>query len=82
MADNLIEGRPITFSSSVLVDRDQNQLNLTLKSYQTKHGLATKIHSTNFDEESMAKKTNFQMDELSTENAYYVKGPMGKGLQI
>jgi len=51
MAENLIQGRQIFFSNNLLVDRDQSQLNLTLKTYQTKRGLATKIHSTNFDEE-------------------------------
>ena len=33
MAENLIQGRQIFFSNNLLVDRDQSQLNLTLKTY-------------------------------------------------
>ena len=79
MAENVLKGEQFFFSNGVLADRDQNQLNLTLKTYQTKRGLATKIHSTVFDEEKMGKN-RVHVGELSTENAYYVKGPMGKGL--
>lgn len=81
MAENKLQDRPIFFSTNKLEDRDQSQLNLTMKNYQTKRGLATKIHSTHLDEEAM-NKNQIQFEELSTENAYYVKGPMGKGLQI
>lgn len=56
MSENLIQGRPIFFSSNKLEDRDQSQLNLTIKNYQTKRGLATKVHSTHFDEEEMNNK--------------------------
>ena len=36
---------------------------------------------TDYDEEHH-RKNQVHVDELSTNNAYYVKGPMGKGLQI
>lgn len=55
MADNVLKGEQFFFSNGVLADRDQNQLNLTLKTYRTKRGLATKIHSTVLDEEKMGK---------------------------
>jgi len=56
-------------------------MNLTCKNYSTKRGLATKIHSTSMDSESVKKQAP-TLEEISTDNAYYLKGPMGRGLQI
>jgi len=45
--------------------------------------LATRIHSTEFEEESIkGDGAEFIGDILSANNAYYIKGPMGKGLQL
>jgi len=81
MANSVLQGHSFMVNDSIFGNRDQSQISLTLKTYQTKSGLATKIHSTSFDEE-LARKNQVHVDELSTENAYYIKGPMGKGLQI
>lgn len=62
------------------MNNDKRSICLTLKTYFTKTGLATKIHSTNIDPEEAAKQS--MMDDLSTDNAYSIKGPMGKGLQV
>ena len=53
-----------------------------------KRGLATRIHKTqidgsnNSDEESRNKVVDLLSNEFSAENMYYIKGPMGKGLQV
>ena len=62
------------------MNKDQNNISLTLKTYNTKRGLATRIHRTDYDIEQARKQVNF--DDMSTDNTFYVKGPMGKGLQI
>ena len=41
---------------AMLDKRDTNKVSLTLKTYGTKRGLATKIHSTSFDEEAVRKE--------------------------
>lgn len=64
----------------MLSTRDCNKVSLTIKTYGTKRGLATKIHSTLFDEEMVRKEQ--AAEGFSSENAYFIKGPMGKGLQL
>ena len=88
MADSLIAGDQMIVVENLRKTQDQNKLNLTLKTYNTRRGLATKIHKTqideanNSDEEDKGKIRAYTDEEFSAENAYYIKGPMGKGLQI
>ena len=66
----------------MLKERDLNQVSLTLKTYETRRGLATRIHATHFDSEKNSMQTRAGGDEIRTDCTYYIKGPMGKGLQI
>ena len=56
MANNLILGRPLSFNTRLLEQRNNNYINLTLKNYNMRRGLSTRIHGTKFDEEAAAKK--------------------------
>ena len=88
MADSLIAGDQMIVVENLRKTQDQNKLNLTLKTYNTRRGLATRIHKTQIDEandsdeEDKGKIREYTDEEFSAENAYYIKGPMGKGLQI
>ena len=50
VANSVIDGRPFVFDLNLLLGKDQNKIALTLKTYGTRRGLATKIHATNFDQ--------------------------------
>ena len=81
LAENIVSGDPNTdFDNSIFVNNDKKSISLTLKTYHTKTGLATKIHSTAIDPEMAERQAYF--DDLTTDNAYSIKGPMGKGLQV
>ena len=67
-----------------LTTHDQSQISLTCKNYRTKTGLATRIHATELEEESLKMTARLEThdDLVSAENFFYIKGPMGKGLQV
>lgn len=75
MAGQILSGESLKFNSKILKGGDVNNINLTVKTYRTKTGLATKMHSVRLDQESQ-KDANY----FSTENAFIIKGPVGKGL--
>ena len=64
MADNFLNGRVQEFNANLLMNKDQNNISLTLKTYNTKRGLATRIHRTDIDIEQARKQVNF--DDMST----------------
>ena len=58
----------------MLSGEDQDWINLTLKTYNSSNGLATRIHNAQVVEQ---KSLNFNPKDM-----FYIKGPMGRGLQI
>lgn len=85
LADCVTIGQDSKFDMSLLSQRDTSQFNLTLKNYEFKTGLSTKIHSTHIDPELVQKdkEAAYSMSNtLPTDNAYFIKGPMGRGLQL
>ena len=67
----------------MLSGQDRHFISLTLKTYNTRNGLASRIHATDIEEETLKTADKEVCSELiPTENAYFIKGPMGKGLQL
>ena len=52
MADQILQGKPIKFNTRLFMSQDSSTINLTLKTYKTKRGLATKIHKTSIEQEA------------------------------
>lgn len=75
MAEQIISGKSLKFNTKLLKEANENHINLTVKTYDSKNGLATKMHQTRIDDES-----GKGYDPFSTENAFVIKGPVGKGL--
>ena len=58
-------------------------MSVTLKNYNMMRGLSTRIHTTGFEPENLKTTTSeTPLEYMPTDNAYYIKGPMGKGLQL
>mmetsp|Transcript_22999 Transcript_22999/g.28540 ORF Transcript_22999/g.28540 Transcript_22999/m.28540 type:complete len:275 (-) Transcript_22999:119-943(-) len=83
LAHSLLKNKTLQGDISQLSTKDTNQVSLTLKTYRMNRGLSTRIHSTPFEEENL-KTTNSEtpLEVMPADNAYYIKGPMGKGLQL
>ena len=71
----------------MMLGQDQGSIDLTVKSYRVPKGLATRIHKSVLglkDVSAIAalepeEKTHYEFDE---QESFYIKGPMGRGLQI
>ena len=82
LADCILESRPLQFNQKMLYGGDQASVSLTIKNYEMEKGLSTKIHDTTFDQEKGANgySASRANELISTENAFFIKGPMGRGL--
>lgn len=66
LASSVTNGGNSTFDGTFLRGEDQDSIGLTLKTYEVKNGLATSIHNS----------------DVGSDAAFYIKGPMGRGLQL
>lgn len=76
LAKSQLEDSANNFDLGMLSNEDQKAINLTLKTYQRPKGLATRIHETTI---AAQKEANGEPVQGET---YYIKGPMGRGLQL
>ena len=87
MANCIILRSEINFDYAMMLGQDQGSIDLTVKSYRVPKGLATRIHKSVLglkDVSAIAalepeEKTHYEFDE---QESFYIKGPMGRGLQI
>ena len=52
MADQIVSGKSLKFNTKLLKGSDVNNINLTVKTYGTRYGLASKFHDIRLDQES------------------------------
>lgn len=72
LAQGVIDKKETEFDYKIMLGQDQTSVDLTLKNYGVKGGLATRIHNT-----EVSGKGNSKSDDT-----FYIKGPMGKGLEM
>jgi len=83
MGRSILDEKMLMGDLSQMQTRDSSHVSVTLKNYNMKRGLSTRIHETGFESENLKTTTSeTPLEEMPTDNAYYIKGPMGKGLQM
>jgi len=88
LASSVILGKETEFDYKIMLGLDQTSIDLTLKTYGVKNGLATRIHNAIIDQGS-----SLQSNKITTvhpdgdiqffhksDQQFYIKGPLGKGL--
>ena len=81
MGRSVLEDKILDGDLSQMQTRDSCHVSVTLKNYNMKRGLSTRIHTTGFEPENLKTTTSeTPLEYMPAENAYYIKGPMGKGL--
>ena len=63
----VVDGSLFNPNLSCIESIDQTKINLTLKNYQAKNGVATQLHGA---------------EVLDKNEVFWIKGPMGKGLEL
>ena len=71
-----------SFDYSAMLGQDQRSIGLTLKTYNQAKGLATRIHKTAIPDDKAAIIPMYESPAFSSDEVYYIKGPMGRGLQL
>ena len=59
MAGQTVSNKSIKFNTKLLNGENVNNIKLTIKTYRTRLGLATKIHRTSIDKESFQGENQF-----------------------
>ena len=87
LADSVILGKENQFDYKIMLGLDQTSIDLTLKTYGVKNGLATRIHNAILDKGSLQSNkitTVFPDGDThfvnKSDEQFYIKGPLGKGL--
>lgn len=82
LATTAMEKRIESASLGFLDSSDQDSVCLTIKMYQTKNGLSQRIHRSGTEREHTNQITTVKDDKAISDEIFYLKGPMGRGLDM
>lgn len=72
--------RDIEFNYRIMLGQDTSSIDLTLKTYGVAKGLATRIHQSQVINKAQVGEEG--KSEFKDDSVYFIKGPMGRGLQM
>ena len=77
LADGVIQNNASNFDYTIMLGQDRDHINLTVKTYNVKKGLATRLHTTAQGAKISSTVVDEQTALFDPNEVYYIKGPMG-----
>ena len=77
LADGVIQNNVSNFDYTIMLGQDRDHINLTVKTYNVRNGLATRLHTTSQGPKISSTVVDEQTALYNPNEVYYIKGPMG-----